>query len=439
MAGDSDGGALHREFERLKTLDDPRIPKAIAWYEGSGSLAVEGPIGVPLMEVVTRRKGDQVAMTPATLLDIAIELADTVKHAHHKGRHHGGLSPMSITLTADGSVRIWGYGPGPEGEVDLAWQAPERARGRTVSGATDLWGLGVTLAALVTGRVPWVGPDVAMEARRGDVRRLVDPLDKQWPALGRVVRKMCAEQPADRYLSIHPVRQALLALARKAPGTSNRRELAAYLGDEVPRDLPLPSPKESAPDVSSEPTPEPNLELSLGIAPVPPQTETADDTVEFVNESALTVADPTDRETVRDVLPDVAPVAALPPEPSPEVDASPESSSAAFSQASEPVAPTMVPVSDPGVVNDATGPVGIEGPAADPTGSSPGLDLMGPGSDDVDPEEPVASAGSEDEPDSAPVGLALPTDWMEQVDIFRVAPWMVGAMFVSLVLYWFFR
>ena len=237
---------LHREFDRLRTLDDPRIPGAVGFYEGSRGYALEAEPGVSLAELVQRRIDGTMVMTPATLLDLALELSATIQYTHERGRHHGHLDPSKVWLTQSGKLMVWGYGPGPRLAPKPEWMAPERARGEHVTGATDQWALGAMLAALVTGKTPWRGVDPVEEARRGDVGTLVSAVIAQWPALGKMLRRLLDNNPRNRYSSIHPARQDLMALARKAGGVSERKEVAAKLFasqkvDPVSLDVPHPA------------------------------------------------------------------------------------------------------------------------------------------------------------------------------------------------------
>ena len=57
---------LHRQFEVLKALEDPRVPEAVAFYEGLGALALAAVDGVSLADIVAARRDDVVPMSPST-------------------------------------------------------------------------------------------------------------------------------------------------------------------------------------------------------------------------------------------------------------------------------------------------------------------------------------------------------------------------------------
>jgi hypothetical protein len=261
-ATQADRAALQVEFENLRAVDGFRVPSPLAYYDGLGALAIAAPASVPLSDVVAGRAGGDLQMSPPTLMDLGLELADTLQHAHHRGRVHGHVCPGEIGLAVDGRVWMFGFGPGPLAEALPGWSAPERARGETPTAATDQWGLGATLAALVTGRLAGLDPEAAFR-----------PIETQWPALSRVLRKMADPNPANRYPSMLQVRQELFALARRAGGVAQRRELAGRLHRAAP-DLQRPFPPEEPSEVALGP--DPIAPISVVQADDPDQVETVE-------------------------------------------------------------------------------------------------------------------------------------------------------------------
>lgn len=232
---------LQREFENLRSLDDPRIPTPIAFYEGLGALAIASVDGTPLDLLVEDRRTNAIPITPSTLLDLGLEVAEALQHAHHKGRWHGHLTPRMVVLGADGHLWVWGFGPGAAAEPPAEWMPPERARGQIIGAATDQWSLGALLAALITGAAPWRSADPLAEARKGDPEGILAPVEAQWPAFARLLRRMLDPHPDNRFPSLQPVRQELLALARRAGGSSERHKLGATLAE---RHAPQPESEE---------------------------------------------------------------------------------------------------------------------------------------------------------------------------------------------------
>lgn len=245
-AEQADRTALQAQHDALRQVEDGRIPKAVGYYEGSGAMVVEAVGGMPLTAIITGRESGEVQMTPATLCDVALDLAECLQHAHHKGRFHGHLRPDLLWLSPEGRLWVWGFDQ--QLSCPDAWAPPERARGLASSASTDQWSLGALLAALITGKAPWASLE---DARRGSSDATVDTVTVQWPALGRLLRRMLDPEPSRRFPDLGPVRQELLALARKAGGLSERRELAITLAATATETF-EPPPLETAPTPLSE-------------------------------------------------------------------------------------------------------------------------------------------------------------------------------------------
>lgn len=218
-------------YERLKHLEHALIPKVVAWDRAQGALAVTAPAGVPLSRMLEVRGDDALALATATVLDIAVSLADMLVAAHERGRPHGHLSPSRIWVTPEGQLVVWGFGEGPDAAVEPRWVSPERARGRRASGDADQWALAAVVAGLITGRVPWSLQDADVEARMGDAAHLHTPVTNQWPALGRILEKALASEPRERFPSAHPLRAAFLALQERVRGASELHMIGTTLAE----------------------------------------------------------------------------------------------------------------------------------------------------------------------------------------------------------------
>jgi hypothetical protein len=211
--------ALQAGFEALRRLADPRVPEPIAFYEGHGAIVVSAATGPFLDELVMRRRGERVPMSPATLLDIGLELADLLSHAHRRNLYHGGLWPGRVSIGFDGKLVVWGFEeerPTPP----PAWMSPDAQQGPSVGAWTDQWNLAAILGALVTGAAP---------GNVDDLHQWLAPVELQWPALARSLRRAMSVDPQDRFPTIDSFREDLLALSRKAGGVSDRAHLARRL------------------------------------------------------------------------------------------------------------------------------------------------------------------------------------------------------------------
>ena len=188
---------------------DEQLFIAMAYYEGETlrDRIARGPLSV------------------ADALDVAVQIARGLDHAHHAGIVHRDIKPANVIATRDGLVKIVDFGiakildrtgPTRTGLTlgTVAYMAPEQAHGYAVDHRADLWALGVVLHEMLTGRAPFGGDrDMAIlhnilhetppAARtiRADLPPAIDDL---------LVRALTKDRDG-RYQSAHEMIQALTA------------------------------------------------------------------------------------------------------------------------------------------------------------------------------------------------------------------------------------
>lgn len=121
-------------------------------------------------------------------------LGDAVQQAHRRGFLHLDLNPHNVVLDESGEPHLIDFGRarriGADGETTLSrailgasdYLAPEQSYGRggTVTTATDVYGLGAILYALIAARAPF-GADSPAETIAQVRGRPPEPLSKQHP------------------------------------------------------------------------------------------------------------------------------------------------------------------------------------------------------------------------------------------------------------------
>jgi serine/threonine protein kinase/Tol biopolymer transport system component len=181
-------------------------------------------------------------MPVAEALEIARQAALGLAKAHRGGIVHRDVKPANLIVTGDGVVKVLDFGVAKlrnTGGVNLAgsflgtpaYMSPEQARGEEVDSRADVWSLGVVLYEMLTGVRPFQGGDDLTVVLRSLLEDRPEPPSRLrpevTPELDRIVARMLARSPAERYPSAAEALADLsalqTALAGPAPMTLRRR------------------------------------------------------------------------------------------------------------------------------------------------------------------------------------------------------------------------
>jgi eukaryotic-like serine/threonine-protein kinase len=165
------------------------------------------------------------ALSPLEVLDLALQLAAALEHAHAVGVVHRDLKPANIMIGAGGGAKILDFGLARLHDArtsslelsssDLSTESrhivgtppyipPEHLRGSTIDERGDVYSLGVTLYELLTGHRPFAAAqglsltDAILSAPTPRPRSLSPDVPK---ALDDIVYRAMARNPDDRYPS----------------------------------------------------------------------------------------------------------------------------------------------------------------------------------------------------------------------------------------------
>jgi serine/threonine protein kinase len=213
---------VQRFVRRLKTALPLRHPNLIALY-GAGKtgrfcwVAMEYIAGESMRQVIER-------IGVAGMLDwkyafkVASHVGRALDYAHGRQILHRNITPSNILLQATDQVVKLGdlmlakaleeteaSQPTRPGELvgAVEYMSPERTRDATkLDSRTDLYGLGATLYALLTGRPPFQGATLIEKITRIRQHEPVRPTKYQMAipaAIEKVVLKLLAKDPNNRF------------------------------------------------------------------------------------------------------------------------------------------------------------------------------------------------------------------------------------------------
>ena len=167
-------------------------------------------------------------------LDIIIQVARALAHAHSCGLIHRDVKPKNIMINTDGVVKLADMGlarqttdiEAAQSEKGKAYGtpyyiAPEQIRGEVdIDGRADIYGLGATLYHLVTGRVPFMADDPADVMRKHLKEQLIPPDHINTMLSGgisEVIEVMMAKHKEDRYNNVKELLTDLETVANGRP------------------------------------------------------------------------------------------------------------------------------------------------------------------------------------------------------------------------------
>jgi serine/threonine protein kinase len=260
---------IGREYQMLRAVNGtPYFPQIIGHYAGQAALAVTWIEGATLTDLIQARADRLVDINITTSIDILVELAEALRRLHAAAPSgqppllHGHLGCQRVTLSVDGDVYVTGLGVRPRGRLP-AYTAPEQAAGAFIDWRTDQWALGAIGVELILGERLYTGTETpSASAREGVVRLWIERIGRQWPPIGRVLRRTLAPAAGDRYQSNDELVHDLMAARRTAGGLSQRRGLARKvtalrqrLSVQRPPATPIDPRQDPAPEVPAQPRP----------------------------------------------------------------------------------------------------------------------------------------------------------------------------------------
>ncbi|MGA1980040.1 MAG: serine/threonine-protein kinase [Sedimentisphaerales bacterium] len=167
-------------------------------------------------------------------LNIVIQVAHALQHAHACGLIHRDVKPKNIMINTAGVVKLADMGLARETtDIEAAqteagkaygtpyYISPEQIRGKIdIDGRADIYGLGATLYHMVTGRVPFMADDPSEVMRKHLKEELIPPdhiNTKLSAGISEVIEVMMAKHKEDRYNNVEELLTDLEAVRNGQP------------------------------------------------------------------------------------------------------------------------------------------------------------------------------------------------------------------------------
>ncbi len=256
---------FRREAQIAASLDHPGLVKILAFGSEGDTffLAMELVEGASLAEILEEaarkeripREGREVGELVASLcglpfreapawkggyvecvLDLVLQVALALDHAHRAGIVHRDVKPSNIIVRPDGRAVLTDFGLAREsGDPTMTmtgdfvgtphYVSPEQARGGRVDGRTDVFSLGSTLYELLTLKKPFAGESTHQVLGRILTKDPAEPhkvAPDLHPDLSAVILKALEKNPALRYYSAGEFARDLRAFLEYRPVSARR-------------------------------------------------------------------------------------------------------------------------------------------------------------------------------------------------------------------------
>jgi len=232
--------AFEAEVRTLAALRHPNIVEVF-----DADLDADNPYLV--MELVDGQPlGTFLPLPPSQAVDYALQVAAALAHSHAHGVIHCDIKPDNIMVDYAGHVKLLDFGLSGVGQQHMDgavlgsphYIAPERVLGSPLTPAADVYSLGIVLFQMITGVVPFNGPDAASIAHQHVTERvpLMSDIILSVPlTLERVVARATSPSAIARYKDGAAMYEALV---------ESRYELAGLRPPPKPTsELPISAPE----------------------------------------------------------------------------------------------------------------------------------------------------------------------------------------------------
>lgn len=272
--------AVEQTFREARAAARIHHPSVAAVYdvvsgEDSPYIVMQLIKGRPLAELIA----EQGPLPPHRVAEIGRQVLAALVAGHVVGVLHRDLKPGNVMITPDGQAVLTDFGiAGTAGDPSITrtgivlgtpgYMAPERTDGMPATPAADLWSLGATLYAALSGRGPFDDRDDAL-ATLSAIANEDPPHLTGDGSLYEIVNALLCRDPAGRP-AFHEIARALDAAAANAPVTADPPaavDLPAATGISA-------EPGNSPAEEATPPAPpnfgrEPDTQPDVAVAPVP--------------------------------------------------------------------------------------------------------------------------------------------------------------------------
>ncbi|MDF1590033.1 MAG: protein kinase [Desulfobacterales bacterium] len=214
-------------------------------------IAMELLAGKDLRLSTNKSKQKNMPMDLETALYITAQICDGLEYAHKLrdfqgkplGIIHRDISPPNILITFSGQVKIIDFGiakarnQSKDTQVGIikgkvAYMSPEQADGKVIDHRSDIFATGILLYEMLSRRRMYTGEDTLQVLSRVREARFEPPenvIGYRYPELFRILNRILAKNPDDRYPSSGEMQADIEGLLNKLPNRPSTQGISQYM------------------------------------------------------------------------------------------------------------------------------------------------------------------------------------------------------------------
>jgi eukaryotic-like serine/threonine-protein kinase len=207
---------FNREEEIGKKLDHPGVVKVLNDEERSRRyMVLEWVDGRLLRQILNEKK----FLPPERAIKIALGICNALDYIHSKGVVHRDLKPENIMVDAEDRTKLIDFGIAANaGSRRLTFAklteamgtpdyiSPEQVKGKRGDARSDIYTLGVMLYEMLTGKVPFTGPNPFVIMNERLLNNPIPPREVNpniSPQLQEIIYRALERDPKKRYQTAH--------------------------------------------------------------------------------------------------------------------------------------------------------------------------------------------------------------------------------------------